>query len=283
MSNLQKALLNTDSVLQGAFDSLLPEKQGDVLREAVRYALLGGGKRVRPFLVMQFGKLFGVAEADILQVAMAIEAMHCYSLVHDDLPCMDDSDLRRGVPSLHKQFDEATAVLVGDALLSLSFELVAVCGNVELVSLLAKASGEGGMVGGQLLDILGDVGGDVDLEVLQKLKTGCLFDFSCESMAILGGVDDVVRERVLGFSGCLGLLFQVTDDLLDICDSGTTGKDSGLDAERGRVTWVSLLGEGDVRIKARGLCDDGKGYLDDFGGGADLLRDLLDYLLVRKN
>ncbi len=282
MNKLQEALSLTDASLQDAFDSLLPEKNGDILREAMRYALLNGGKRVRPFLVMQFGKIFGVGDSEILHVAMAIEAMHCYSLVHDDLPCMDDSDLRRGVPSLHKRFDDGTAVLVGDALQSLSFELVCGCGNLELVSMLAKASGADGMVGGQVLDILGAVDGESDLVALQGLKTGCLFGFSCESMAILGGVDDLVRERVRGFSDCLGLIFQMTDDLLDFGDSVDTGKDSGLDLERGRVTWVSLLGEEGTCIKARELCEVGKGYLFDFGDGGDLLCDLLDYLLVRK-
>jgi farnesyl diphosphate synthase len=250
-----------DSVLQ----TLLPTPTGLIgrVQEAMRYAVLVGGKRLRPFLVLRSAELFGVPLERAERVAAAIELLHTYSLVHDDLPCMDDDDLRRGQPTTHKKFDEATAVLAGDALLTLAFEILGdpathPSGEVraELVLRLAKAAGSEGMIGGQMVDIEApnnDFGRE-EVLLLQRLKTGALFEFSCEAGPILGqaGLED--RDRLKAYAADLGLAFQVADDLIDATGSAeAAGKAVGKDAEKGKATLVSLLGIEGARAEALAL------------------------------
>jgi farnesyl diphosphate synthase len=222
------------------------------LGEAMRYAALGGGKRFRPFLVIETAALFGMAPAAALNAAAAVECIHCYSLAHDDLPAMDDDDLRRGRPTVHKAFDEATAILAGDGLLTLAFEVLArpdthadAAVRSELVLGLAHASGWEGMAGGQQLDLEAeDVAQDLaDVERIQALKTGALIRFAAEAGAILGRAGPSDRAAVVAYAQKLGLAFQIADDLLDAeGDAAAVGKATGKDAAAGKATFVSLLG-----------------------------------------
>lgn len=226
MHPIEGALGKAAAAVNAVLDRLLPPAIGPEhrLAEAMRYAALGGGKRIRPFLVLSSAGLFDVAEASALRVAAAIEMLHCYSLVHDDLPAMDDSDLRRGRATLHREFDEATAILAGDALLTLAFEVLAdpeTHGDpqvrAQLVLSLARAAGPAGMVGGQMLDLEAE---DLDLDIgavtrLQRLKTGEIIAFSCEAGAILARASDAARQALHAYAHDLGLAFQIIDDLLD--------------------------------------------------------------------
>lgn len=260
--------------------------------DAMRYSVLGGGKRIRPFMVMQAASLFGVAEDRAARVASAVEMVHCYSLVHDDLPAMDDDDLRRGQPTCHKRFDEATAILAGDALLTLAFEVLSdtACHDdpkvrIDLVAALAKASGAHGMVGGQMLDLLA---AEVTLDVpeitrLQRMKTGALIAVSCEAGAILGRASDSARHALHAYAHDLGLAFQIADDLLDV--EGTAeevGKQTGKDADAGKATFVSLLGVDRARDQASMLAAQAADHLDMFGERAVHLRDLAEYVVTRR-
>ena len=292
---LQKALRETAQDVEDVLDKLLPKNGGHEARlfEAMRYATLGGGKRFRPFLVTQSAALFKVSRASALRVAAAIELVHCYSLVHDDLPAMDDDDLRRGQPTVHKQFDEATAILAGDALLTLAFEVLAdprthESGTVraELVAELASSAGARGMVGGQMLDLAAerielDMGG---ITRLQRLKTGALIAFSCEAGAILGRVTAEPREALRGYAHDLGLTFQIADDLLDV--EGTmeeTGKAVGKDADAGKATFVSILGVDRAREQARILAKQAVEHLAVFDEAADPLRAAANFVVERKS
>jgi farnesyl diphosphate synthase len=227
------------------------------LLAAMRHAALAGGKRFRPFLVQECARLFGVAPAQSAMAAAAVECIHCYSLVHDDLPAMDDDDLRRGVPTVHKAFDEATAILAGDALLTLAFDVLArpqthpdPQRRLELVSLLARAAGLGGMVGGQMLDMLApsqqiDIGG---VRELQAMKTGALIAAACETGALLGQAAADARTALAGYGKALGRAFQIADDLFDIeASPETLGKATGKDSCRGKATFVTLLGRDGAR------------------------------------
>lgn len=292
---LEKTLRETARDVKEVLDKLLPANGGHEARlfDAMRYATLGGGKRFRPFLVTQSAALFNVSRQSALRVAAAIELVHCYSLVHDDLPAMDDDDLRRGQPTVHKQFDEATAILAGDALLTLAFEVLADArthesGSVraELVAELASAAGAHGMVGGQMLDLAAE---SVELDMggitrLQRLKTGALIAFSCEAGAILGRVTSEPREALRGYAHDLGLTFQIADDLLDV--EGTmeeTGKAVGKDADAGKATFVSILGVERAREQARLLAKQAVEHLAVFDEAADPLRAAANFVVERRS
>jgi len=225
----------------------------------MRYAILAGGKRLRPFLVLHSARLFGVDDSRSLRVGAAIEALHTYSLVHDDLPCMDDDDLRRGRPTTHIAFDEMTAVLAGDALLTIAFEILADARThpsadvrCALIARLAEASGHSGMIGGQIIDMLADKSfGVEDVIDLQRRKTGQLFEFSCEAGPILGGASAEDRARLKAYAEDMGVVFQITDDLLDVTSTAEkTGKAVGKDADMGKQTLVTLLGLEGARSEA---------------------------------
>lgn len=261
------------------------------LFDAMRYAVLNGGKRLRPFMVLESARVFGVDASRARRVAAAAEFVHCYSLAHDDLPAMDNSDLRRGKPSLHKKFDEATALLAGDALLTLAFEILSDPEThedprvrIELVANLSGAIGMHGMVGGQMLDLIGekqefDVG---TISRLQRLKTGKLIAFCCEAGAILGKANPAHRQALRNYAHDLGLAFQVTDDLLDVEGNvHEIGKPTGQDGKK--ATFVSAMGREQARARAEMLVDQAISHLRIFDEGrVDLLKDLARYVLERR-
>jgi len=289
-----EALAQAAALTDSALDRLLvvpPDLEARVY-EAMRYSALAPGKRLRPFLVLAGARLFGVARACALQVAAAVEMVHAYSLVHDDLPAMDDSDLRRGRPTCHKEFDEATAVLAGDGLLTAAFQVLAdpdthgdPVVRCELVAALAGAAGAAGMVGGQMIDLIAehqtlDIGA---ITRLQRMKTGALIAFSCEAGAILAKAPAEPRTALRGYAHDLGLAFQIADDLLDVEGSAVeTGKPVGADAAAGKATFVSILGIGRARAQAELLIHQAVTHLDFFGGRADLLREAARFVVSRR-
>jgi farnesyl diphosphate synthase len=289
-----EALAQAASLTDSALDRLLavpPDLEARVL-EAMRYSALGPGKRLRPFLVLASARLFGVARSCALQVAAAVEMVHAYSLVHDDLPAMDDSDLRRGRPTCHKEFDEATAVLAGDGLLTMAFEVLAQpeahpdpAVRCELVAAFAAAAGAGGMVGGQMIDLIAerrrlDIGA---ITRLQRMKTGALIAFACEAGAILARAPAEPRTALRGYAHDLGLAFQIADDLLDVeGSSAETGKPVGADAAAGKATFVSILGVERARAQAELLVRQAAAHLDLFGRRAELLREAARYVISRR-
>ena len=261
--------------------------------EAMRYATLGGGKRFRPFLVIETAGLFGVSELQALNAAAAVECIHCYSLVHDDLPAMDDDDLRRGRPTVHKAFDEATAILAGDGLLTFAFEIL---GREEthpdptvrsqLVLCLAKASGWQGMVGGQQLDLAAEgIPQDLDgIHTIQALKTGALIAHAADAGAILGRASKDQRAALQTYARALGLAFQVADDLLDTEGSAAdVGKATGKDAAAGKATFVSLLGIDAARAKLKALEAEAVGALSIFGPRAVTLAEAAHFMSARRS
>lgn len=275
--------------VDGLFDAMLPA--GGKLAEAMRYAAIGGGKRLRPLLLTATAAMHGVDRSQALRAAIAIESIHAYSLVHDDLPCMDDDAMRHGKPSTHKAFGEAVAVLAGDALQSFAFEVLAdpaTSGDPfvrsELVQVLAIASGAPGMVGGQMLDIEGE-GQALDLAAItrmQQLKTGALLSAAVEMGAVLGKVPAEGRMHLKGYARDIGLAFQIADDLLDHTgDEAKAGKALRKDAEAGKQTFVALLGADRAREQARMLVDQAIAYLGSYGQEADLLRALARYIVER--
>jgi farnesyl diphosphate synthase len=261
------------------------------LFDAMRYAVLNGGKRLRPFMVMEGARVFGVDPLRARRVAAAAEFVHCYSLVHDDLPAMDNSDMRRGKPALHKAYNEATAILAGDALLTLAFEMLSDPEThedprvrIELVASLSGASGMHGMVGGQMLDMIGekqefDVG---TISRLQRMKTGRLISFCCEAGGILGKANPAHRQALKNYAHDLGLAFQVTDDLLDAeGDPEKMGKPAGQDVKK--ATFVSTMGIEQARMRAEMLVNQAVHHLHVFDNGrVDLLKDLAYYVLERR-
>lgn len=287
---MASAAVDVEFTLQKVMESEdEPERR---LFEAMRYAALGGGKRLRPFLVLQGAGLFSVSRKSALRAAAAIELVHCYSLVHDDLPAMDDDDLRRGKPTVHKAFDEATAILAGDALLTLAFEVLAhpdTHSNSDvrcrLVAALARAAGAHGMVAGQMIDLSAD-GREIDIgEItrLQRLKTGALIGFACEAGAILGQAAEGQHEALRGYAHDLGLAFQIADDLLDV--EGTAeevGKAVGKDADQGKATFVSILGPERARGQAEMLVEQAATHLTIFDQKADFLRKVAQYIVERR-
>ncbi|TVR99450.1 MAG: polyprenyl synthetase family protein [Rhodospirillales bacterium] len=261
--------------------------------EAMRYAAMSGGKRIRPFLVTAGAALFDVTPSYALRVAAAVELVHCYSLVHDDLPAMDDDELRRGLPTVHVKFGEATAILAGDALLTLAFEVLAQPAThsdprvrSDLVVELARAAGAEGMVGGQMLDLLAEHHRLSEQEVtrLQRLKTGALIGFACISGAILGKASDSARAALHAYAHDLGLAFQIVDDLLDVeGDPSEVGKNTGKDEAAGKATFVTLLGPERARHQSAMLAEQAIRHLDMFSDDADPLRGLARFVVNRRN
>jgi farnesyl diphosphate synthase len=295
MVELRSAMAAVAEEVEAVLDRALPEAGGPQARlhEAMRYAMLGGGKRIRPFLVVAGANLFEVARARSLRAGAAVELIHGYSLVHDDLPAMDDALTRRGRPSCHRQYDEATAVLVGDALQSLAFELLADPAThpdpevrCALVRGLAEAAGARGMCGGQMFDLLAE---GLPLELaqileLQRLKTGALIGFACEAGAILGGAAAPARQALLGYAADLGLAFQIQDDLLDVTgDAEVTGKDLGRDAAAGKATVVALLGVDGSRRRLEALRASASAHLDRLGEGTGVLRAVFEFVISRSS
>lgn len=293
MSRLETELLSCAKTVNSVLEGYIPNSSNADSRlfDAMRYSTMAGGKRLRPFLVLKSAELFNVPEEWSLPVAAAIEMVHTYSLVHDDLPAMDDDDLRRGQPTCHKQFDEATAILVGDALLTLAFEVIALNGHpdpnirMRLSHQLASVAGGLGMVGGQVMDLDAETR-TLDIEsimFLQRQKTGALFRFSCQSGAILAERTQEDCQAMEKYADCIGLAFQIADDLLDIEGSEEViGKAVGKDTVAGKETFVSLLGSKEARRRAISLVNEAASILEPFGKDADLLREVADYIVTRK-
>ena len=295
--SLRDALAQAATEIDAALDALLPPAEGPEapLLEAMRYAVIGGGKRLRGFLVLEGARQFTVSRQAALRVAAAIEMLHAYSLVHDDLPAMDDDDLRRGKPTVHRAFDEATAIIAGDALQTLAFGVLAEeethadpAVRVELVRQLARAAGARGMCGGQMLDMLAERAtaplDEPAVGRLQTLKTGRLIEFSAEAGAILGKAPSAQRHALAAYGRDIGAAFQIADDLLDATATAEeAGKRTGKDADAGKATLVGLLGLDRARLQAERLVAQAQAHLDSFGPRADLLRDLAAYTIERKS
>ena len=296
-----EAYANTISAaVEEEMDVLLPQVDGneeDRLFEAMRYSVFAGGKRIRPLLIMATNDIMGGNKKRALRVAAAMECLHTYSLIHDDLPCMDDDELRRGKPTCHVQFDEATAVLAGDALLTFAFEILAEkdthtdpMARVRLVSLFAQAAGAQGMVGGQMMDILAeqrDKNVEYDqgaLARLQRKKTGALFSACCEASLILNGGTNEEYHRFTSYAKNIGLAFQMVDDILDLTgDEKKVGKKVGKDEAAGKVTFAQLMGVDGARRQAEFLCGQAADYLRPFGDKAHMLRLLAKFVVARSN
>lgn len=261
------------------------------LMAAMRHGVLNGGKRLRPFLVMESAALFSADGEAALRVAAALECVHCYSLIHDDLPAMDDDDLRRGQPTVHRAFDEATAILAGDALLTLAFDIIAgeatalpAERRAALVLALARAAGPGGMVGGQKLDLEAEQTPPDEAGIirLQAMKTGALIRFACEAGALIAGAPADDRERLAEFGSAIGLAFQLADDLLDLtADASQMGKATGKDAAAGKATLVALHGANWARGQLHGLVQQAHALLEPFGDDAQLLKEAATFVATR--
>ncbi len=293
--NLAQALGDAAAEVNAAMVDLLPAPApiyGRV-QEAMRYAIFVGGKRLRPFLILESARLFGVARGHALRAAAAIEMLHTYSLVHDDLPCMDDDDLRRGQPTVHRKFDEATAVLVGDGLLTHAFEVLADPAThpsaeirCRLIAALARAGGSDGMIGGQMMDIVAadhTFGPDQVIQ-LQRMKTGALFEFSCEAGPILGEASADDRRRLRDYARDIGLAFQISDDLIDVTSTAEqAGKAVGKDQDKGKATLVSIHGVEGARQEAYRLAVHAAELLSPYGPEADALRAVPFMLIDRQS
>lgn len=284
--------------VEQCLDRLLGERplQGEIVRPqrllaAMRHGALDGGKRLRPFLVMESAALFEVDPPDALAIGAALECVHCYSLIHDDLPAMDDDDLRRGKPTVHRAFDEATAILAGDALLTYAFDILAsgesaipAKARLELVAGLARAAGIGGMAGGQALDLAAEKSppDETGIITLQAMKTGALFRFACEAGAIAGNAGTEDRERLAEFGSAIGLAFQLADDLLDLsADAGTIGKATRKDAAAGKATLVALHGSDWARRQLSGLVEQAGKLIEPYGERARLLGEAASFVASR--
>ncbi len=290
---LKNALVQIAREIDQDFEQLLasPGDARDPLYAAMRYAAIGGGKRLRPLLVVATASLFHVGRDVALRVGTAVEAIHVYSLIHDDLPCMDDDDMRRGKPTVHRAYDEATAVLAGDSLHALAFEILANSGThsdpfirSELIATLALASGPDGMAGGQMMDLEAEKS-TFDLPTvtrLQALKTGALIAASVEMGAILGHVPPEGRTHLRGYARDIGLAFQIADDILDVeGDPELAGKALHKDADAGKGTFVSLMGLDRAKQQASMLVEQAVGQLSSYGQEADLLRAIASYITQR--
>ncbi|RUW68353.1 MULTISPECIES: polyprenyl synthetase family protein [unclassified Mesorhizobium] len=296
----ETALLMRAAAIEAQLRRLLDQRalSGEIARPerlmaAMRHGVLNGGKRLRPFLVMESAALFSVDSEAASRVAAALECVHCYSLIHDDLPAMDNDDLRRGQPTVHRAFDDATAILAGDALLTLAFDILAdeatvlpVERRAALVLALARAAGIGGMVGGQMLDL--DAGRNPPDEAgiirLQAMKTGALIRFACEAGAIVAGAPPEDRERLAEFGSAIGLAFQLADDLLDLtADAHQMGKATGKDAAAGKATLVALHGADWARKQLSGLVGQAHALLDPYGERAALLKEAATFVATRNS
>jgi farnesyl diphosphate synthase len=291
--SLAEAMRSVAEDIDALFDALLavPSDPRAVLYEAMRHAAIGGGKRLRPLLIVASASLFNVARERALRAGLAIECLHVYSLVHDDMPCMDDDDMRRGKPTVHVQWNEAVAVLAGDSLHALAFEVIAdpvthpdPFVRAELALELARASGPAGMAGGQMMDLEAEEQ-RFDLATttrLQQLKTGALISFCLEAGAILGHIPPEGRRPLRAYARDIGLAFQIADDLLDVeGDAAVVGKATGKDADAGKATFVSLLGVERARTQAAMLVDQAVAHLSGYGAEADLLRQIARYIVAR--
>lgn len=293
MQSLEARLRDIADRMTAALDQLLPRAVGPEARlhEAMRYAALAPGKRLRPFFTVEAGRLFDADESTLLRVAAAIECVHTYSLVHDDLPCMDDDDLRRGLPTVHKHFDEATAVLAGDGLLTHAFEILADPATHRdpqmrclLVSGLARASGPQGMVAGQMIDMRGADPDDMaTIARMNRLKTGALILFSVEAGALVGAAPDDAKHALVRYANDVGVLFQMVDDLIDATSSqAEAGKAVAKDAAAGKVNLVTLLGVDTAQQRVRLLAAQAKQHLALFGSRAKLLSEAVDFIVDRR-
>jgi len=296
--NFQKHLSQTSSAVDARLEHLLATtlNDGEIERpqklvRAMRHGVLNGGKRLRPFLVIETAALFGANQERTMQCACALECLHSYSLIHDDLPAMDDDDLRRGQPTVHRAFNEATAILAGDALLTFAFDLLSSnkCHpsaeiRCELISLLSRAAGQGGMIGGQVLDIEAETSAPDEnaIRTLQSMKTGSLIRFACEAGAVLGGASADDRDRMVEFGKTIGLAFQLADDLLDVTSSSEKmGKRVGKDAGRGKGTLVALLGMDATRQLLNDSLSQAENLLEPFDDRANVLRETARFIVER--
>jgi farnesyl diphosphate synthase len=294
MSQFADRLKEAADRVNVALDALLPREQGSESRliSAIRYAALDGGKRLRPFFTLEVGRMFDADEAALLRAAVAVECVHTYSLIHDDLPCMDDDDLRRGRPTLHRQYDEATALLAGDALLTFAFEILADPAShsdpqmrCKLIAGLARAAGAQGMVAGQAADMAGaDVGSDlIGVTRMNRQKTGALINFSVDAGALIAIASEAEKTALSRYAHDIGLAFQMVDDLLDA--EGVvrdTGKAVGKDKGRGKVNFVTVLGAEATRERIGMLAKQAKQHLAMFGPRASVLREAVDFVVERR-
>lgn len=289
---LAKAATDVEAALSGLLAAA--SAPAPRLMQAMHYAALGPGKRIRPFFVITAARLLGAPAASALRVAAALECVHCYSLVHDDLPAMDDDDLRRGRPTTHIAFDEATAILAGDSLLTIAFEILADPAThadagvrSDLVLALARVSGHAGMAGGQMLDMQAEAGGGLTLAeimALQAMKTGALFRFALEAAAILARANAATTARLLAYADVVGLAFQIADDILDHESTPEAmGKRTAKDKAAGKATFVDLMGLEGAKARARELVEEAQRSLDGWGPEAESLREAAGFIIARKN
>ncbi len=293
MTPLNLKLSEARTLVDKLFDDELkiPEGREKRVIEAMRYSAIGSGKAFRPFLVLTVAKMLDVPQEQAARVAVALEMVHTYSLIHDDLPAMDNDTLRRGKPTNHVQFDEATAILTGDALLTQAFEVLAnekthpdATVRIKLIEALSKAAGTRGMIGGQMMDLLGEKEPLTlkEVERMQSMKTGALLEFACTAPAILIGASDEIMQALKAYAHAMGLMFQITDDILDVeGDSATVGKTLGKDSKAHKSTFVSLLGLEEARQLARDLGMEAKAALKIFDDKADMLNHTTSFILSR--
>jgi len=282
--SFEEMLAAVAAQVEGRLIILLPEKPDNRLQDAMRYATLGQGKRLRPFFVLESAKLHGVAEPRALTVAAALEMIHCYSLVHDDLPAMDNDDLRRGQPTTHKKFDQATAILAGDGLLTLAFQTLAEAGeSPALIAAMAKAAGPAGMVGGQMLDIIAETKGFASLEEvsnMQRGKTGALFEFACTAGPLMAMADATALRH---YAHNIGLAFQIADDILDVeSNTAALGKATQKDKAKGKATFVDFLGLAGAKHEAHRLITKAKAALEIYGAKVETLEQAADFITARR-
>jgi farnesyl diphosphate synthase len=298
--DLEVYLQERRRLVDAALDGFLPSEdtRPPSVHRAMRYSVLAGGKRLRPILVIAGAEVVGASPSAVMPTACAMELIHTYSLIHDDLPAMDDDDLRRGRPTAHKKFDEATAILAGDGLLTFAFDVLSrpethpdAAVRIALVTGLARAAGLGGMVGGQMLDLAaegrfgknGTPQSEKDVLTLQAMKTGAILKFCCTAGAILGGAPPAKRDAVARYGQVIGQAFQIADDLLDVeGDTATLGKAAGKDAAHGKATLVDLLGVSGARARLAQLVMDAEAALKPFGEDAAILKDAARFVAERR-